>query len=103
MSEFSFTNQWFNTVAKRGWDELIPQFNPTRILEVGSYEGASNCYLIDKLKDLPQPLELHCVDSWEGGDEHVREGTDMGAVEARFQSNVRIPALYPEANRLIAT
>jgi predicted O-methyltransferase YrrM len=90
MSEFSFTNQWFDTVARRGWDELIPQFNPTKILEIGSYEGASTCYLIDKLKDLPQPLDIHCVDSWEGGEEHVRDGTDMGEVEARFQNNVRL-------------
>jgi predicted O-methyltransferase YrrM len=90
MSALTFTNQWFESMAKRGWDELIPQFNPTRILEIGSYEGASTCYLIDKLKDLHKPLELHCVDTWEGGEEHVRSGKDMGAIEARFHHNVQL-------------
>jgi len=44
---YEFTNDWFQTKAKPVWDEIMPQILPKRILEIGSYEGASACYLID--------------------------------------------------------
>ena len=47
-SEFQFTNSWFDSVARNVWDQLIPKINPSKILEIGSYEGASTCYLIQK-------------------------------------------------------
>lgn len=88
---YQFTNNWFGNVAKNIWDQLIPQINPARILEVGSYEGASTCYLIDNLAGR-HALELHCIDTWEGGVEHTSGpgAVDMSAVEMRFQHNTRI-------------
>lgn len=74
------------------WDAFIPQINPTRILEIGSYEGASACYLIEKLAPSKE-IELHCIDTWEGGIEHQAGGTaegDMNAVEKRFHHNTRL-------------
>lgn len=89
---YQFTNDWFQDCAKSVWDHLIPQLNPIRILEIGSYEGASACYLIDTLS--PQNnLEIHCIDTWEGGLEHKPGGvscSDMSAVEGRFSRNIRI-------------
>jgi len=41
---------------------------------VGSYEGASACYLIDRLA-VRHELELHCVDHWRGGIEHQSGGS----------------------------
>jgi predicted O-methyltransferase YrrM len=82
----NFTNNWFDSVAKPIWDQILPQINPSRILEIGSYEGASVCYLIDavgRLKD----IEIHCVDSWGGGVEH--EDINMSEVEDRFVQNTR--------------
>jgi predicted O-methyltransferase YrrM len=92
MNDFNFTNNWFSSSAATIWDVLIPQINPTKILEIGSYEGASACYLIDKLSE-EKNIELHCVDSWEGGAEHKEGGnaeTDMSAVEKRFTMNIDI-------------
>ncbi|MDQ0041819.1 hypothetical protein [Variovorax boronicumulans] len=40
---FQFTNDWFG-VVKGVWEELVPQIQPQRMLEIGSYEGASACY-----------------------------------------------------------
>ena len=84
---FTFTQNWFAPGTRPIWDEMLPQIDPTTILEIGSYEGASACYLIEHLAQR-HPIELHCVDSWAGGVEH--QGTDMAAVEARFQHNLRI-------------
>ena len=81
--QYRFTNDWFG-VARPIWSNLIPQINPTKILEIGSYEGASTCFLIDTLGKT-KPIELHCVDTWEGGVEH--KGTDMESVEDRFKHN----------------
>jgi hypothetical protein len=87
MSEFQFTNDWFNDAARSVWDQFIPQLNPQRILEIGSYEGACACYLIGKLA-VQRSLELHCIDTWGGGVEH--QDLDMRGVEARFRVNVEL-------------
>lgn len=92
MINYQFTNTWFQTVAKPTWDHLLPNLSPTKILEVGSYEGASTCYLIDNLAN-KKCIELHCVDSWEGGIEHQQGGSaisDMSQVESRFLNNTKI-------------
>ncbi len=79
-----FTNNWFDSVAKNNWDQLISGLNPEKLLEIGSYEGASTCYLIKKLSEKPA-IEIHCIDTWEGGVEH--QTIDMHSVESRFDSN----------------
>ena len=91
MNSYQFTNSWFQN-SKPTWDLLIPNLNPTTILEVGSYEGASTCYLIDNLSN-SKNLEIHCVDTWEGGIEHQIGGSaiaDMNLVEKRFLHNTKI-------------
>ncbi|RKT25386.1 methyltransferase family protein [Paraburkholderia sp. RAU2J] len=105
MTSYQFTNNWFDTLAKGVWDQLMTHHAPARILEIGSYEGASACYLIDTLAPY-QPIELHCIDSWEGGIEHQAGGVapaDMSAVEARFHRNVTLAAgKYPGRAQLTA-
>jgi predicted O-methyltransferase YrrM len=84
-----FTNNWFDVTAKKIWDVLIPQMNPSKILEIGSYEGGSTCYLITNCAS-NKPIEIHCIDTWEGSIEHKRTGVDMTAVERRFLDNTKI-------------
>ncbi len=86
-SDYKFSNNWFVHSAKAIWDQIIPQLNPRKILEIGSYEGASTCYLIEKLGH-QQDIELHCIDTWAGGIEH--QGTDMAAVEQNFWANINL-------------
>lgn len=86
---YVFTTRWFELNAKKLWDRLIPQVDPRKILEIGSFEGASACYMIDKLGP-KHPLELHCVDSWEGSIEHQNRALDMSATEQRFRDNTSL-------------
>ena len=91
MNSYQFTNSWFQN-SKPTWDLLIPNLNPTTILEVGSYEGASTCYLIDNLSN-SKNLEIHCVDTWEGADEH-KDGTwstegVLSNIENTFDDNLQ--------------
>lgn len=85
-----FTNNWFLSVAKPNWDQLLPQLKPQKILEIGSYEGASTCYCIKTLSPLVEKLEIYCIDSWEGGIEHQKAGVNMSSVEQRFKVNAAI-------------
>jgi len=87
---YQYTNNWFEDSAREIWDAFILTLNPTRILEIGSYEGASACYLIEKLA-VSNDIELHCVDTWGGSVEHKEGGhekSDMAAVERRFHLNI---------------
>ena len=83
---YDFTNDWFDQNIPV-WDALLPRFEPKRVLEIGSYEGRSACYLIEKFGD-NESLEIHCVDTWEGGVEHDKGA--MSEVESRFDKNVQL-------------
>ena len=87
MRNYKFSTSWFEQSAQRAWENLIPQLRPQKMLEVGSFEGASACFLIDKLAS-KHDIELYCVDTWGGGIEHQEAHVDMHGVEQRFQANV---------------
>lgn len=82
---YDFSNDWFDQNIPV-WEKLLPRFGPKRILEIGSYEGRSACYLIEKF-GVDQALELHCIDTWAGGVEHDK--AEMSQVEARFDRNIQ--------------
>lgn len=84
---YEFTNRWFDATAKSSWDVVVPNITITNALEIGAYEGASTCYLIDKVAP-KNPFKLTVIDTWAGGAEHKANGTDMGAVHQRYLRNV---------------
>ena len=85
---YQVTNNWFDTYSRQIWPQLLPQIAPQRVLEIGSYEGAATCFLIENSAAF-STREIHCVDTWEGGIEHQSAGTDMDAVYQRFQGNIQ--------------
>ena len=82
----NFTNDWFE-VARLNWEFIFDRIRPCRVLEVGSYEGASACFSITKVCSTGDPLEIHCIDTWKGGVEN--DPAQMASVESRFHSNTR--------------
>ncbi len=89
-----FTNHWFELSAKEMWTRLFKKFKPSKILEIGSYEGAATCFLIKTLSTYHNAIEIHCIDTWEGGREHNDSSSifysDMSLVEQRFHKNTSI-------------
>ncbi len=95
-----FTNNWFDITAAPNWNALLKRYSPDKILEIGSFEGRSACSLIEML-DIeesygdfvvippikPNEIEIHCVDTWEGGQEH--SGINMNEVESLFHQNIK--------------
>ena len=82
--KYEFTQDWFSGYLPI-WNELLAQAKPSKILEVGSFEGRSTCYMIEACA-AHRDLEIHCVDTWEGGAEH-HGAFDMQTVEQRFKKN----------------
>ena len=78
---YEFTNSWFADTAEEVWRDLIPKLNIRKALEIGSYEGASACFLLENVPG----IELTCIDTWQGGAEHAQD--DMKAVQRRFNAN----------------
>jgi len=87
MEKHVFTKNWFEFNSKENWEKIIPIINPTKILEIGSYEGAASCYLIDVLSK-NKSIELHCIDTWEENDDIKKE--EESDVESRFDKNIKI-------------
>lgn len=83
---YQFTADWFALHA-RVWDSLIDRLMPTKILEIGSYEGRAASYLIEKCA-AAKPIEIYCVDTWEGSHEHDKK--TMPNVEQRFDHNLLV-------------
>ena len=88
MKHFDYTNNWFDQTARPLWDQFIKNnFSPTTYLEIGSFEGASVCWV---LENMPSVKTAVCIDTWEGGAEHKEVGEDMVSVETRFDANVAL-------------
>lgn len=83
---YEFSTDWF-TRKTRGWEKIIVNHDPRSVLEIGSWEGRSACYLIDRCTE-HHSLTLCCLDSWGGGIEH--SAANMAQVERRFDQNTRL-------------
>jgi predicted O-methyltransferase YrrM len=82
--KYEFTEDWFSRNEKE-WDQVVSQLNPRKVIEIGSYEGRSACYLTEKFA-ARSLVELHCIDTWEGGEGH--DPSEMPFVEQRFDRNI---------------
>lgn len=90
-TEYRFSNAWFEQ-NRPVWEELAQGMTPKRILEIGSFEGQSTCFMIEKFS-ARRGFDLHCIDTWQGGVEHQAGKSweaDMTEVEARFDANVAV-------------
>jgi predicted O-methyltransferase YrrM len=92
--KYDFTVDWFSRYWPN-WLTLTVDQRVSKILEIGSFEGRSDCTMIDHFSKTA-PLEIFCIDDWGGGSDH--DEFDMEKVEQRFNRNVRqaiIGTSYP--------
>jgi predicted O-methyltransferase YrrM len=82
---FDFSEDWFSHHISL-WDAIIAKYKPKKVLEIGSFEGRSTCYLIKKCVDYGI-VDMVCIDTWQGGIEHT--GMDFDAIEKAFDHNVQ--------------
>ena len=93
MSEYQYTKDWFKW-APQVWSQLTEHLPGRKnFLEIGSYEGRSAVWIVENLME--DGGEIHCIDTWEGGEEHTPE--DMEGTEARFNHNIQtVRKTFPE-------
>jgi predicted O-methyltransferase YrrM len=86
--DYEFTSDWFSTNIN-AWNAVFSQTGvaPSKVLEIGSYEGRSTVWIIENLLTRPGS-SLVAVDTWAEGDEAHLKG--MNIVEARFDRNISI-------------
>lgn len=76
-----FTTDWLSN-SLPGIERTLASFpKVSRILEIGSWEGRSACYFLDKYPD----AVITCVDTFQGSPEHV--GLDVTGTKQRFLAN----------------
>ncbi len=81
---YEFSNTWFDITAKASWDAILESgVKVHRALEIGSYEGASATYLLDRCLG----LRIDCVDNWQGAEGETPE--QAVEVKNRFDLNIR--------------
>lgn len=77
-----YTVDWFDLHIPV-WRLIFGQFQPRKILEIGSFEGRSTTWMI---RNVPDGAEIHCIDAWGIFDDV--ENVDMSVVERRFENNI---------------
>ena len=88
---YEFTSDWFTHVEPT-WRELTREVKPRVILEIGSFEGRSACWMIDTLPTVASAgIELVCIDRWNHGPDQrpASQTPDVAdGVEQRFDRNI---------------
>ena len=88
---YRFSNNWFVQAAAywpqlfraTGWDSL----RPSVIIEIGSYEGRSSCWILDNLMNNPAS-RLYCIDTFQGSVEHAPG--EVQGLQERFTRNIAL-------------
>jgi len=86
---YQFTQDWFSNNILVWEQHLLPLAGRNlRVLEIGSWEGRSTCWLLDYI--LTHELaQITCVDTFQGSAEHSAFDADyVQSVEARFDANI---------------
>jgi predicted O-methyltransferase YrrM len=84
--DYEFTQDWFS-VHKILWEKTIEVLKPRKVLEIGSFEGRATTFIAEQAGE-HNPVEIYCIDTWQGGVEHA--GIDFDAVQARFDRNCEL-------------
>lgn len=78
-----FTSDWFTGSAPNIQRSLEYVTEPTRFLEVGSWEGRSACWFLDTYPN----ATITCIDTFEGSPEHHAASLDVENIRRRFLKN----------------
>jgi predicted O-methyltransferase YrrM len=87
---YSFTTDWFSGHIpnwQRAFSEHVGR--RPRVLEIGSYEGRSAVWIMERLSTHHDGGELYCIDPWIGNDFRT-QSFNMSNAEVRFDENMKL-------------
>lgn len=86
---YHFTSTYFEEArARLVWKKIFSTLEPSRVLEIGCFEGRSTCYVIEKLASR-RDIELHCVDIW-GGEFEERFHHNINLAKSKVKHAVKL-------------
>ena len=101
---YEYTQDWFS-INIPVWEQQLPRFAnqaDLRVLEIGSWEGRSTCWLLDNILTHPT-ARITCVDTFAGSVEHdvmCADGT-VQTIEQRFDANVAKTGKAEQVRKMI--
>ncbi|MGB3205343.1 MAG: class I SAM-dependent methyltransferase, partial [Crinalium sp.] len=112
---YQFTQDWFSwniPVLQHYLNKFVAQPN-IKLLEIGSWEGRSSCWLLDNILTHPSS-RITCIDTFEGSFEHTEVfkfgSSYLQSLEARFDFNInqaeaseRVHKLIGKSNEVLRT
>jgi predicted O-methyltransferase YrrM len=73
--------------------ESIEELRPNRIVEIGTWKGASAIFMAEQCRALGLSVEIVCVDTWLGNWQHWSRSSGVGSrIDLRLQNG--LPRLY---------
>jgi len=88
LAQGTFTRDWFSGGIPV-WEQILHPLEGRRaeMLEIGSFEGLSACYLLWRLPD----ARITCIDTFAGGIEHrLASNNELSGLETTFDHNVAL-------------
>jgi predicted O-methyltransferase YrrM len=91
--EYRFTNSWFQIHAKY-WSKIFNflKWNSSEekvIVEIGSFEGQSTCWILNNLVENPSS-RVYCLDTFTGSAEHKDSNYPWDMLFETFQHNISV-------------
>lgn len=87
--EYEFSSDWFSFNIPN-WEKVFGHFQESqpRVLEIGSHEGRSACWIVERLSTCHGGGELVCIDLW--AEDAVNEDGERHNAEALFDENLAL-------------
>lgn len=103
--KYEFTQDWFS-INIPVWQHFLTQYvnmPDLRVLEIGSWEGRSTCWMLDHLLTHPT-ARITCVDTFAGSVEHESLRQDVvQTIEQRFDQNVEKTGTPEKVRKMVGS
>jgi len=100
---YKFSQDWFSRNLAIWQDNLMSFSNQPylNILEIGSWEGRSTCWLLNNILTHPS-ARITCIDTFEGGGGTPVEASDTrDSIEARFEFNIALTEAAIKVTKIV--
>jgi predicted O-methyltransferase YrrM len=90
VSDYTQIEGWFGPFDVQFYAHQVRRVRgPARFVEIGSWKGRSSFFMASEIQRSGKPIELYCVDTWGGSDEHIdSEAVRSGTLYDEFLSNI---------------
>ncbi|HEY9703359.1 MAG TPA: class I SAM-dependent methyltransferase [Allocoleopsis sp.] len=100
---YNFGRDWFSRNIQI-WSKYLTKFidkPELNVLEIGSWEGRSTCWLLDNILTHPT-TKITCIDTFAGSFEHQDSGENyLQSIEKKFDFNISITGKNNQVNKIV--